>query len=162
MESARRVDDDDLHPPRDPGLDPVERDAGGIGARRGADDLGAGARGPDRELLARRGTEGIGGDDERRLARVDAPVGELSDRGRLPDAVDPTDENDARPGIRSRGRGRDRPAQRLGGHLAKEIRDARGVFDPLVRDLLLQRAEQILRRPDPDVSPKEHLLQLVV
>jgi hypothetical protein len=53
VESTRGIDDHDVTSPRAPGLDGIERDGGGIAARRSADEVGSGPLGPDLELLLR-------------------------------------------------------------------------------------------------------------
>ena len=62
---------------------------------------------PDRELLARRGAEGVAGGEQHRLALLLQPLGELADRRRLAGAVDAGQHDHERPR-----RGRPRAASR--------------------------------------------------
>ena len=61
VQAARGVDDHDVAPAGARRLDRVEGDCGGVAAVRRADEVGAGALGPDLQLLLGRGAESVGG-----------------------------------------------------------------------------------------------------
>src|SRR4029450_13856685 len=78
VQAAGRVDDDDVASARLRGLDRVEGDGSGIGAVRGADEVGPGAVRPDLELLVRRRSEGVRGGDDDGMAVVAEAGGKLA------------------------------------------------------------------------------------
>ena len=85
------VDQHDVALARLAGGDRVEHDRRRIGAGPRADDVDAGARRPDLELLDGRGAKRVGGANQRRLARVLDQPRELADGRRLAGAVDADD-----------------------------------------------------------------------
>ena len=97
VEPSGRVDDHDVASRAPARLDRVERDGRRVGAARAADELGAGALGPDLELLLRRGAERVRGADEDAPAVLRELARELADRRRLAGAVDADDEDDGGP-----------------------------------------------------------------
>ena len=68
MEAAGGVDDEDLRAASFGGGAGVEEGSGGVSALLGLDDGDARALRPDLELLDGRGTEGIGGAEQRGAA----------------------------------------------------------------------------------------------
>src|SRR6185436_12774326 len=96
VQAAGGVDDDDVSLTRTARLHGVVRDGGGIRAARAADELRARPLRPDLELLLGRRAEGVGRADEHRAAVLRQLASELSDRRRLPRAVDADDEDDGR------------------------------------------------------------------
>ena len=96
VEAAGRVDEDHVRAARLGRGERVEGDRGGVGALVLLDDLDAGARGPDVELLGRGRAERVGRAQEHALAGAAVGVGHLADRGRLADAVDADDHHDVR------------------------------------------------------------------
>ena len=72
-------------------------DRAGVRARLAADDLAAGALGPQLELLGGRGAEGVAGGEQHRAAQLLLEVpGHLPDRGRLAAAVHARHEDHGR------------------------------------------------------------------
>ena len=67
MQAAGGVDEDRAAPARLARGHGVEDDRGRVGALARADDIDAGAAGPDLELLDGRRAERVGGADQRRL-----------------------------------------------------------------------------------------------
>ena len=75
--------------------DRLERDRAGVGPGLAGDDVGARALRPALELLARRGAERVGGAEQHAQPETLAKLPrELAQRGRLPGAVDPDDQDD--------------------------------------------------------------------
>ena len=74
----------------------IEDEAGGVGAGRAGDDLGAGALAPDLQLLDGGGAERVAGGEHHLLPSRRRLRGELADRGGLAGAVDADDEDDVR------------------------------------------------------------------
>ena len=77
-------------------LDRVVGDRGRVRPALAADELGAGALGPDLELLLGGRAERVGGAEHDGVAVLAQALGELADRRRLAGAVDADDEDDAR------------------------------------------------------------------
>ena len=96
VQAAGGVDEDDVAAARLARGDRVEHDRGRIGAALRADEIHAGARRPDLQLLDRRGAERVGRADERRQPRVLDHPRQLADRRRLAGAVDADDQHDVR------------------------------------------------------------------
>jgi hypothetical protein len=83
VQSAGRVDDDDVDVARDGRIDRVERDGRRITPRSPADEVGAGALRPDAELIDRASAKRVGGADDDALALPSQQVRELADERRL-------------------------------------------------------------------------------
>src|ERR687887_1909402 len=150
VQAAGRVDDHDVAAVRLRDVDRFVRDRGGVGAALRADEVGAGAVGPDLELLLSRGAEGVRRADDDRAAVLGQAEGELPDRRRLAGAVDADDEEDG--GVRG-----DVEAARLAeeaGDLVREgrtqILDVAAGFEPL---------DELRGGANPDVGGDERLLE---
>ncbi len=150
VEPAGGVDDRDVVAARPGRLDGVVGDGGGIGAVRGADEVGLRPLRPDLELLLGGSTERVGGPEEDTAVVLAELLGELADRRRLAGAVDPDDEDHARLRGDVQGRGL---AEQVGDLLRERLAE--------VAELAagLQAADQLRSRPDPDVTADQRLLE---
>ena len=105
MQASGRVDDDHVLAARLRRFDGVVGHCGGVAALLRADDVGLRPLGPDLQLLVRRGAKRVARGQDDREAVLAQLVGELADRRRLAGAVDPDDENHARPLVDGEARG---------------------------------------------------------
>ena len=88
VQPPRGVGDQDVDVARARGLQAIEDDGGGLGARLLGDDGHPIALGPDLQLFARRGAKGIAGGEHDAAALGEQPVRQFADGGGLAGAVD--------------------------------------------------------------------------
>src|SRR5205085_11013156 len=105
VQAAGRVDHDHVPPALLRRGDRVIGDGGGVAAALAADELGAGAPGPDLELLLGSRAERVRRADDDRAVMLAQPRCELADRGRLSRPIDADDEDDARAAVEAELRG---------------------------------------------------------
>ena len=96
VQAAGGVDDHVVDLARLRGLQRVEHDGARVGPLLLADDVDAGARAPDFELLDGGGAEGVGGAEQHRAAFGLDIAGEFADGGGLPRPVHADDHHDGR------------------------------------------------------------------
>ena len=104
MEPAGGVDDRHVASSSPSRLDRIECDRRGISTARRADEVRAGALGPDLELLLGGCAKRVRRADEHRAPVLVELARELADRRRLPGAVDAHDEDHAGPRREREGR----------------------------------------------------------
>jgi hypothetical protein len=92
VEPAGRVGQHQIVAPCRGPLHRVEDDRARVAAFGAADDVHPGALGPHTQLISCGGSERVPGGEQDGVAGGGLLAGQLADRGRLPDAVDPDDE----------------------------------------------------------------------
>ena len=140
--------------------DRVEGEARRVGAGLARDDRGAGAAGPDAQLLDRRGAEGVAG-SQHHLEAVGRELGrELADGGGLAGAVDADDQDHKRLSARVDG---ERPRDGLKRALDLGREDALDLVgaDPLLVAPAGDRLADARRRAEPKVGLDENVLEIV-
>ena len=137
-------------PARPRRLDGIEGHGGRVRAARRADEVRLRALGPDLELLLRGCAKGVGCTHEHRAAVLVELACELPDRRRLAGAVDPYDEDHARP--RGECERRRVAEERL------DLVDER-VFEVAGHSPSLEPANELGGRRDADVAPDQRLLE---
>ncbi len=159
-QAAGGVDDHHVLAARAAGVDGVEAHGRRIAAFL-ADDLHGVAVGPDRELLARRGAEGVGCGQQHRGAFVGQVPGQLADGGRLAGPVDARHHDHG--GLL--GADHQRLFQRLeqlGEHLGEDVLDLHRPGRAGGGDLALDFLQQVLGRLHAGVGHQQRRLQLLV
>ncbi|CDN45251.1 hypothetical protein BN871_GX_00030 [Paenibacillus sp. P22] len=162
LQPARRVAQKDVRLALLGRLDGVIHDRRRIGARLLADDVDADALAPHFKLLDRAGPEGVAGRHQHRFPLALELMGELADRRRFADAVDPDEQNDRDAFVRHAQLAAVVAAEQADQLLRQHRLQLRGILDLALLHLGSQVVDQFHDGVDADIRADEDFLQLLV